>query len=587
MEQYIGMISPPVCSAPQKSTSRNLFTESRMRTAKFAAFAFAVLSLNRYAVAAPPITGGGAIQQIPQAPTLQKQEIVLPSPAGQGANRQKDTGPKFAVKTLHITGATRFSEAQLIAVSGFKPSTVMGLAGLRSLAAKITQYYNRTGSVIAQAYLPPQEIANGAVTIAVIEGRYGKIGINNTTNISDVRLVSMLSGLNSGDPITVAPLQRRLLIISDLPGINASSTLAPGTEVGTADMLVSVRPGARVDGSVEADNAGNPYTGRYRVGATVNFNEPLGIGDLLSARFLGSATGGMQYGRAFYQAPIGEATVGIAYTYFDYHLGKQFRPLDATGSEQIVSLFGSYPLIRSYNNNLNLFGDFDYRKLHDRLGAFDTSTDKQAFVGSFGLDGSYRDELLTGGVTSYTLTGTFGDLDIQTANARELDAATARTNGAYAKFTYDLSRLQHVVGPLSLFGEVRGQFASKNLDESEKMELGGAGEVRAYPEGEAYGDQGYVATVEARLLLPRWPARLPGNIELVGFADTGSVVFNENRYFNGPNRATRSGAGVGLVWAEANNFSASIFYAHELGGQRATSYTDYGDEIWLRAVKYY
>jgi hypothetical protein len=44
---------------------------------------------------------------------------------------------------------------------------------------------------------------------------------------------------------------------------------------------------------------------------------------------------------------------------------------------------------------------------------------------------------------------------------------------------------------------------------------------------------------------------------------------------------------VGLVWAEANNFSASIFYAHELGGQRATSYTDYGDEIWLRAVKYY
>jgi hemolysin activation/secretion protein len=93
--------------------------------------------------------------------------------------------------------------------------------------------------------------------------------------------------------------------------------------------------------------------------------------------------------------------------------------------------------------------------------------------------------------------------------------------------------------------------------------------------------------VEARLLLPRWPARLPGNIELVGFADTGSVVFNENRYFNGPNRATRSGAGVGLVWAEANNFSASIFYAHELGGQRATSYTDYGDEIWLRAVKYY
>jgi len=540
-----------------------------------------------YAKAAPPITGGGAIQQIPQAPELERPAPGLPARAAPNPATAEDTGPKFVVRSLHITGAVRFSQSTLVSASGFKPGTVMGLSGLRTLAARITQFYNRAGLIVAQAYLPPQEIKEGAVEIAVIEGRYGKIGIDNRTAISDVRLISMLDGLHKGDPVEVGPLERRLLIISDRPGINVSSTLAPGTEVGTSDLLVGIKPGQRVDGSLEADNAGNPYTGRYRVGGTVNFNEPLEIGDLLSARVLASTTGGLKYGRAFYQTAVGAGTIGVAYAIFDYHLGKQFSDLEAKGTEQIGSLYGSYPLIRSYDNNLNVFGDFDYRRLHDRLGLFEETTDKNDFVLSGGLDGSYRDNILGGGLTSYTLTGTFGDLDIRTPLARDVDDLTARTNGSYAKFSYDLSRLQHVAGPLSLYGEVRGQVASKNLDQSEKMELGGAAEVRAYPEGEAYGDEGYVATLEARLLLPKWPQRLPGYFQLVGFVDTGSVTFNKDPWYRGSNDATRSGAGVGLIWTDPNNFSASAFYAHELGDQPATSYTNYGDEIWLRLVKYF
>jgi hemolysin activation/secretion protein len=463
----------------------------------------------------------------------------------------------------------------------------MNLSGLRGLAARITRFYNEHGYIVAQAYLPPQEIRDGAVRIAVIEGRYGKIGVSNRTNIPDVRLVSMLDGLNSGGAIIAAPLERRLLLMSDLPGINVSSTLAPGTDVGTSDLLVGATPGPRVDGSFEADNAGNPYTGRYRVGATINFNEPLGIGDLLSARVLASTTGGMQFGRVFYQAPVGDATIGVAYEIFEYHLGKQFSVLDASGTEQIASLYGSYPLLRSYNDNVNIFGDFDYRTFQDRLGALNSTTDKRDFVFSGGVDGSYRDVFLGGGLTAYTLTATFGDLDIETPEAKAIDEVTAQTNGSYAKFSYDFSRLQHLVGPLSAYGEIRGQVASKNLDISEKMELGGAYEVRAYPEGEAYGDEGYVATLEARLLLPKFPVRVPGDIQLIGFVDTGSVTYNKDPWYRGSNNASRSGAGVGLVWFEANNFSASIFYAHELGNQRATSYDDYGDEIWVRLVKYY
>ena len=554
---------------------------------KLSLFAIALIAMSQYAFAQVPIGAGGQIQQIPQPPALRKSVPDLPIRRNETLPPPEAAGPKFTVTSLHVTGQTRFSEAELIAATGFKPGSELSLADLRVLASKITALYNRSGYFVAQAYLPPQDIKDGVVTIAVIEGRYGKISLDNKTNVSDRVINDVLGGLDSGDPVTTAPLERRLLIISDIPGVEVKSTLSPGSEVGTSDLTVGVTPGQRVTGSVQGDNGGNPYTGVYRLGATVNFNEPFGVGDVLSARFLGSTTGGLVYGRLSYQAQVEDATVGVAYTAFEYKLGRQFSSLDASGSEQIASLYGSYPLIRSYNSNLYALLDFDFRTFQDKIGATFSITDKQAWVVMPGISGNYHDMFGGGGWTSYALIASLGSLDIQSPLARAVDAATARTNGGYAKLFFSVSRLQQLIGPLSLYGEVRGQIASKNLDVSEKMELGGAYGVRAYPEGEAYGDQGYMATLEARLLLSRWLGDLPGEMQAIGFVDTGSVTLNKNPWYSGSNSATRSGAGVGLIWSATNNFTASATYAWQLGNTPATSAPDHFGGFWVQIVKYF
>ena len=56
--------------------------------------------------------------------------------------------------------------------------------------------------------------------------------------------------------------------------------------------------------------------------------------------------------------------------------------------------------------------------------------------------------------------------------------------------------------PFFLFSATAGQLADKNLDTAEKFYLGGPGGVRAYPQGEATGDQGYRLSGELRLLVP-------------------------------------------------------------------------------------
>lgn len=544
-----------------------------------------MLAAGQGALAQPAIGGGAQLQQIPPvtAPPRSLPDLRVErnaSPASPEA-----AGLRVMVSSLRVTGATRFSEADLVQASGFQPGE-RDLASLRAIAARITEFYNRQGYFVAQAYLPAQDIQGGVVTIAVIEGRYGKVALNNQAHVSDRLAQSRLAGLRGGDLVATAPLESRLLRLSDLPGVVVKSTLTPGDAVGTSDLLVDLTPGRSVDGVVELDNGGSRYTGEWRAGATVNLNEPLGIGDVASLRVLSSGRG-LNYGRASYQVQIGQITVGGAYTHLNYRLGREFSPLHASGTVDIASLYASTPLIRSRATNLYGLLDFDAKTFKDKVGVPPSVSDRFAEVLLAGLSGDHTDTLWGGGRTSYAAYASFGELDIRTAAVRAVDAVTARTNGSYQKLTFEAARLQALNGPLSLYGEARGQLASKNLDSSEKMELGGAYGVRAYPEGEAYGDEGYLLTAEARLNLAHLSEATHGQLTAVAFVDHGAVTINKSPWAPGVNRRNLSAAGVGLTWVDPRDLMVKVSYAFKLGDERATSAPDRSGRVWVQITKFF
>lgn len=531
-------------------------------------------------------SAGGQIQQIPSSPSPQKPVTPLHIEQGDPAIMSASDNVKILVNALHVTGQTLYSEPEIIAITGFRPGGELTLGELRAMATKIADYYHRNGYFVAQAYLPAQDIKDAAVTINVLEGHYGKVTLRNQTTLSDSLAHGLLSGLDSGDTINVAPLENRLLLLSDVPGVNVRSTLVPGTAVGTSDLLVDVTPGQRVTGSIDADNAGNRYTGEYRIGATVNLNNPTGQGDVASLRVLTSGSG-LKYGRASYQRQFGRATAGLAYTALDYRLGKEFEPLGAHGTARIASIYGSYPLIRSRNTNLYALAGFDAKTYQDKVDLTSTVTDKRANVGWMGINGNHSDKFGGGGTTNYSLIYSYGDLDIRSPAALAADASTAHANGHFQKLGFQAARLQRVTDLVSLYGAITGQAASKNLDISEKMGLGGLYGVRSYPVGEAYADEAYVINLEARLLLPKFSERMPGQMHLIGFVDTGSATINKNPWTTGDNHRTLSGTGIGLTWEDYNNFSVKTYWAHKLGNEVATSAPDKDDRFWFQLVKYF
>ena len=547
----------------------------------------ALLALSQCALAQQVPGAGTQLNQLPLAAPPQKAEPQIriekeTSPALPGA-----AAVSVLVNDLQFTGNHVYSAGELLKIARFTPGSQLTLSELQSMAARITENYRSKGYFVARAYLPAQDISSHVVTIAVVEGNYGKVTLRNQTNLSNSLANGVLDGLNSGDVITIEPLDHRLLLLSDFPGVKVKSTLVPGSSPGTTDLIVDIDPGRRVNGSVDADNGGNPYTGAIRVGATVNINELAGRGDVFSLRGVTSGSG-LNYGRVAYQMRFGRATAGVAYSRLDYELGKQFKVLGAHGTAEVASVFGSVPLMRSRDSNLSIGASYDEKSFDDRFDLIPLANrSAHDGVGSIFLYGNHNDHFGGGGTSSFFVGLSAGSFDIRTPSARAADAASARTQGGWGKLWFNLSRAQRLNDAWSLYAGVTGQLASKNLDSSEQFILGGMDGVRAYPQGEAYGDEGILVDLEARLLLQGLSNHVPGQVHLLGFVDAGHVTINKDPWFPGSNSRNLSGAGVGALWDDPGDFAVRTYYAFKLGNEDAISAPDRSGRFWIQAIKYF
>lgn len=490
-------------------------------------------------------------------------------------------GPRLRVERLTITGATRFPETELHALVADAEGRELTLAELRERAARITRHYRAHGYLLARAYLPAQTVRGGTVEIAIVEGRLAAVDVKNRANLRGAALAP-LESLADGDPARAGELERKLLLLSDLPGTKVQSTLRPGATAGTSDLLVDVEAGRRLAGSLDADNHGDRYSGRKRLGGNVQWNNPLRLGDQASLRLSGSENA-LAYGRLAYQLPVSShgTRVGLAASWMRYELGEELAPLEATGNARTASAYLLHPIVRSRGFNLNAQVQADQVKLHDQIAAAAVDSKKRLNRVIAGVSGEFRDNLGGGASNRFALTYTAGRLKLD-AETAAIDAATAQTAGAYGKWNLSWQRLQRLTDNTSLHISALGQFAQQNLDSSEKLWLGGPNAVRAYPQGDGAGDQGYLLTLEARRQLPTdWP----GQWQLTAFLDHGQVRINKHPWTATDNTRNLTGAGLGLNLSYAPDWTIRSALAWRIGEATVASGNGHGPRFWVLVVR--
>lgn len=487
-------------------------------------------------------------------------------------------GQQVTLQGVKFSGNSVFSEAQLLAVLGAVKGQSFDLAGLRGLAGKISAHYRANGYPFARALIPAQNFADGVLTIQIVEGRYGQVRAEGNFAPAVQRF---LAPLRPGAVIASPELERATLILDDQPGIKTAPIIRPGQELGTGDLIVNVSREPMFKGDVGLDNHGNRYTGAWRARFNAQADSPFLLGDQITLRTLYTEEG-MWLGSLGYSLPLSTSglrgNVGYAHTY--YELGEDFATLGSHGTAEVTSAGLTYPLVRSQKTNLTLGATFQHKRLNDRQDSTATSNDKRSDSLPVSLQFDHRDGLGGGGISFGSLTYTTGRLKLDAQLEAADIASNTGTRGAFDKWNLDLARMQLTpIQNLMLYGRFSGQWAGKNLDSSEGFSLGGANGVRAYPQGEGNGDEGWLVQVEARYTM--------GKLVPYAFYDAGEVRVNAD-----PGRITPAvtdntrriaGAGLGLRYADGPwSLDASVAWRTD-GGRPVSDTRDRNPRLWLTA----
>ena len=197
-----------------------------------------------------------------------------------------------------------------------------------------------------------------------------------------------------------------------------------------------------------------------------------------------------------------------------------------------------------------------------------------------------------GSIVNYSAGYVFGNLGIRDLSQSQADQNGVGTAGSYSKLTFSLSHAQDLsfLPETTWTNSVYGQLASKNLNSSEQIYLGGAYGVRAYPTSQGGGSQGAIFSTELM-------HRINESWQVGVFGDLGMVQQYVNLYkgwqglTNANNNYQLGDAGVSAKYSyERAVVSASLAFRvgnnplYNSSGQQLNVDNSYKTmQAWVRA----
>jgi hemolysin activation/secretion protein len=542
----------------------------------------------------PAVDAGSLLRQTeqelktPKAKPARKAPQISPKPA------TSPTDATVNVSQFKFAGNTLLSTDQLSSALTAYVNRALTLAQLKEAADVVTNTYRDAGWTV-RAYLPKQEINGGVVTLQIVEAVFGRAFLQGQEpqRIESSRLVQMAeASLRKGQALHANDLDRALLLLDDLPGVSVAGNLAQGQNDGETNLAISAIDDALVNGNATVDNYGARATGIERMSVNLNVNSPARMGDLLSTNFM--QTRGTSYTRGNYSLPVGNDgwRAGVHASSLKYKVLTSYddKASGTRGTADTAGLDASYPLLRSQLSNVNVTWSYDDKTLENYATDILNSNYKIK-ASSLGINSNNIDSWGGGGSTFAYATVTQGRVENEGSANAQADADGARTAGSYSKLNVGLNRLQSITADLSLYAAVSAQAANKNLDSSERMYLGGASGVRAFPASEAGGAAGSTLTLELR-------QRLDNAFTLTGFYDYGHITVNKRnanalngKAISNVNAYPLQGYGASLAWQDSKGTEIKAILAKRSAANPnadTTTFMDgdktkYTTRVWLSA----
>jgi len=568
-------------------------------------------------ISVPPSATPGAVEPDRMKPPPKREDEyylfdLIPSP---GKAPKGDEGEKTYVRTIVLQGVVDHPKAKLYlrdvrklvekyralntnideenaaaktlpgaAVTGaasHDPHTVLldshlNLGQLEAIAGDITNYYRKKGYILAQAYVPEQKVINGAVTVRVLEGKLGRVLVEDNKMYGRRVLLKPFRG-EIGQPVYKPAVEGALLHLTDYPGLSIFGVFKPGGEVGATDLVLKVKDEKRMNFDFQMDNFGSKFTGKYRLRGDFSVNNLTGVADTVNGSVLQTLdpSNGI-YGALSYERPLNDVrdSIGLGYSQNTYDIGGELAASGISGASEIANVFWHRSFQRAISFNSNGRVGL-YRKVATLSAPIGTTDKLAVFSAEYSFNSLSADfKRVNVGLVRFSqgvggFLGAMAGSNDQTASRQGGSGDHAGGNFSKLEFRYD--HVRRFTANQTLLATLSGQYSNDLLTSMEQMPLGGPTSVRAYPISEYLVDSGYFASLE-------WSVRAPGFasrpafghytwgqlFQVAVFADIAGGVINDPLPTD-HSSVSISGVGAGLRFNSAS-FSGRLDVAKPVTG---------------------
>ncbi len=376
---------------------------------------------------------------------------------------------------------------------------------LDSIATSVTEYYRESGFILATAFVPEQEVADGVIRLNVLEGRLGDVTVSNNLIFSE-NTIKMAFNNELGEPVTEEQIEGALRRINDLPGVRVRGSFSPGDNVGETRLNLGVLDENAWTSRFLLDNHGSETTGETRLYATTEWNNIGGRGHRFMAGVLRSeGPDSSLFGQVEYEMPFtadGRGRVSANLSTNEFSVKRLANLPEIVGETTNYSAAMSYQMIRSRTLNMAFHGSYTQKDVVFQVGELTTlSTDEQIETVNVAVDYTQLwDE------RQLLLTGRFG---VDQGHMIDGEARGQSTDFTKLLLTANLLKRFSINNWLtkneSFFNfvvKLNTQYTEKFLSSVEQFSLGGPNAVRAFGVSDVSVDSGAYAGVELWFDLP-------------------------------------------------------------------------------------
>lgn len=487
--------------------------------------------------------------------------LKISLPATTFLAQAQTTSPKgnlpqqIIVKKFDVVGSSVFTQQELNQAVKSYLNRPLALPELFQARSAITKLYTEKGYVSSGAYIPPQELNNGKVRIAVLEGELEEVNVLGTKHLSTDYISARLKAA-AGKPINVDALLSALQLLRLDPLIgNISAELSAGIKPGTSLLEIKVQEADAFNVTTSFNNSRSPSVGTNQRSIGINHGNLLGFGDQLKFEY--ANTKGSNALDLTYGLPINskngtlKAAVGIN---SNKVIENPFTAVDIESQSRYYELSLRQPIVLKPNREV-------------ALGMSLTRTESETFLmnDKFYLSRGASDN----GETKISAVRLFQEFinrnDHQVLAFRSqfsvgVDAlgATTSDNGepdsTFVSWRGQSQWVRRLDEDFLFLLRGDAQLSGGSLVPLEQFRIGGVNSTRGYRQDLSLGDNGLFASAELRIPVLRFQ-KFDGLVQISPFFDVGTVWNSSDVEIA---NATLPALGVGLNFSLGDNFNARL-----------------------------